>query len=473
MSSHRINSGLQQAFAKLSGDFNPMHVDPIAARRLISGRPVVHGIHSILWALDSWLEIRQEKVSLVSLEAEFRKPVDLGNEICCAILSEEGGKLELELSSTAIAATLYCQWVAGESTTTVIPISGMPERRESIEHTGEKLHNLSGALELLLDTDAAEKLFPSLIAWLPHIQIAEILATSRLVGMECPGLHSVFSELKLSFSELEDDTPVLKFHVKRFDERFGLTTVEVRGPGVTGAIKAFLRPIPQDQISYGVALESIEQDEFSGQRALIIGGSRGLGEVSAKLLAAGGAEVLLTYHQGADDAHRVTEEIRLGNGSAEALPFDITDGGKSFDLILSQSILPTHLYYYATPHIFSGDRGVFSVTLFEEFCTYYVKGFIDLTRPMIESGLRSIFYPSSIALEQLPPDMVEYTAAKAAGEVICAFLETLEEGVFVYRPRLPRLATDQTLSLLPVHNNAPAPEILNHLRSFRNFDGAR
>jgi NAD(P)-dependent dehydrogenase (short-subunit alcohol dehydrogenase family) len=39
-------------------------------------------------------------------------------------------------------------------------------------------------------------------------------------------------------------------------------------------------------------------DEFAGATALIIGGSRGLGELTAKLLAKGGARILITYATG-------------------------------------------------------------------------------------------------------------------------------------------------------------------------------
>src|SRR5271168_4339018 len=42
----------QQWFAALSGDSNPLHMDQIEARRTQVGLPVVHGMHTLLWALD-------------------------------------------------------------------------------------------------------------------------------------------------------------------------------------------------------------------------------------------------------------------------------------------------------------------------------------------------------------------------------------------------------------------------------------
>ena len=44
----------QHEFAKFSADSNPIHIDPIFARRSISGECIVHGIHGLMWALNEF-----------------------------------------------------------------------------------------------------------------------------------------------------------------------------------------------------------------------------------------------------------------------------------------------------------------------------------------------------------------------------------------------------------------------------------
>jgi Asp/Glu/hydantoin racemase len=60
----------QQAFAEVSGDFDPMHMDPIAARRTSAGDCVVHGVQSMLWALEE-LADSLELERLRSVDADF------------------------------------------------------------------------------------------------------------------------------------------------------------------------------------------------------------------------------------------------------------------------------------------------------------------------------------------------------------------------------------------------------------------
>ena len=48
----RFTAADQRSFARLSGDFNPVHLDPVVSRRVGPGEPIVHGMHLLLRALE-------------------------------------------------------------------------------------------------------------------------------------------------------------------------------------------------------------------------------------------------------------------------------------------------------------------------------------------------------------------------------------------------------------------------------------
>jgi NAD(P)-dependent dehydrogenase (short-subunit alcohol dehydrogenase family) len=63
---------------------------------------------------------------------------------------------------------------------------------------------------------------------------------------------------------------------------------------------------------------------LSGKTALVTGASRGIGRASALALAKAGAQVLVHYARGAEDAEAVVAEIRSAGGRAEAIAADLT-----------------------------------------------------------------------------------------------------------------------------------------------------
>jgi hypothetical protein len=132
---------------------------------------------------------------------------------------------------------------------------------------------------------------------------------------------------------------------------------------------------------------------------------------------------------------------------------------------------PLYLYYFATPYIFGAVKGKFSAQRFAAFSEYYVAGFLRTVQTLAASsaGLQKVFYPSSTAIDELPLDMGEYAAAKMAGETLCGFLQKANPGIAIHKPRLPRVATDQTVSLLPVSNQDPLAVLLAHLRYLRQL----
>jgi len=278
-----------------------------------------------------------------------------------------------------------------------------------------------------------------------------------VVGMAVPGLHSVFSSLVYAPGSGSE----LRLQVRRWDPRFRLFIVDFRG-ALEGELRAFLRPPPQAQPGMRELAAHVQPREFAGTRSLVVGGSRGLGEVVAKLLAAGDGEVTVTYASGRDDGLRVAADIgAAGTGKAHVLALDL--GGPHFEPpVLSAP--PDSVYYFATPRIFRKKSGTFDAELFAEFTRFYLQRLSELCLwlEFIASTDRKItmYVPSSVFVDERPVGMTEYAMAKAAAEVLAEDLNRSLRRVRVLHSRLPRLATDQTASVWGASQTANNVEAL-------------
>ena len=101
-----------------------------------------------------------------------------------------------------------------------------PEPEKCRERSIEEVAAASGKVALYFDDDLAGGLFPNLIRVLPPMQLAALLATTRLVGMECPGHHSIYSSLDLAFFSDNAGVPNLNYHVTDCNTAIG--------PGLNG-----------------------------------------------------------------------------------------------------------------------------------------------------------------------------------------------------------------------------------------------
>jgi hypothetical protein len=472
MTQRVFTSNDQLAFAKLSGDYNPLHLDPVLARRLLFGRQVVHGLHALLWSLDDHLKSGTQPLELRTVKANFKAGIGVGQTVHCMVTLQDEYRVAIQLETDSTPAA----WIE----ITLCPLRSLrtgtlpkmsPQPQECRDRSLEEVAAASGNIALYFNGDLAGGLFPNLMRVLPAMELAAVLATTRLVGMECPGHHSIYSSLDLAFFSDSAGVPNLNYHVTDCNKRLALVSMAVEAPGVKGKVKAFLRPKPQKQAAFTDVCRQVESEEFSGQRALIVGGSRGLGEVTAKLLAAGGAPVILTYYRGEQDAQRIVEEIVSNGANADCLPLNVLEPSQGLPGRIAHRSKPLYLYYFATPYIFGAAKGKFSPRRFATFSKYYVTGFLRTLQAVTDptTGLQKVFYPSSAAIEELPLDMGEYAAAKMAGEILCDFLQKAHPGLAIHKPRLPRVATDQTVSLLPVSNQEPVSVLLSNLRYLRHM----
>ena len=203
--------------------------------------------------------------------------------------------------------------------------------------------------------------------------------------------------------------------------------------------------------------------EFINQKAIIIGGSRGLGEVVAKLLSAGGGGVRIGFNQGKQDAVNICNEIKAAGEDAECFQFNVLEQPQPEKDILG-TFIPTHLYYFATPLIPQTQNQSFNQEAYEELCNFYIKGFQN-TVSQFEGLVTKFFYPSTSVINENPEMFLEYVAAKKKAEEILGVMEN-NNNIFIFKPRLPKMATDQTVSLTSSDSKAAAPILLKELKKF-------
>ena len=190
----------QQDFARLSGDHNPLHMDPLVARRLIFGKQIVHGMHALLWGLDQYFESCTQPLQLVKVKGSFQSGIGVGETVNCHFESGDETHLEIRLEvNRTVVVWVQVSWAPGDQHRSFSLPADIPDNPVIRERPVEELIAATGSLPLYLDGKLSRNLFPNLTRILPERQLSELLATTRLVGMECPGLHSIFSGFEIAY----------------------------------------------------------------------------------------------------------------------------------------------------------------------------------------------------------------------------------------------------------------------------------
>jgi len=440
----------QAQFAALSGDRNPMHVDPLSARRLLTGLPVVHGIHVLLTALEYWQRDAHDAATL--LECTFNHAINVGDEVVFQQKSDDGQVvIEAQVAGLACARVRLSAIAMSGALAAPIAITTLEDPlRDRLDIPVDLPADQQVARRYVLGIAPTEDLpahFPHACRHLGVERVSGLLALSYFVGMVCPGLHSILSTVNLRLGDPPVDAAAIALVVDSYDERFRRFQISISG-ALTGNLTAFLRPPPQRQPAMDEICRAVAADEFKGTRSLVIGASRGLGELVAKVLAAGGGDVAISYARGRADVERVAAEISAsGRVLSEIVQIDVTTD--TFDRIDLEHL--DAVYFFATPRIYRKKAGVFVDALFQEFVDIYVKGLYALCERIeslpLDRKVR-VYVPSSIFVVERPDGLAEYAMAKAAAEVLIADINRAYKRVRILATRLPRLSTDQTSSLL-------------------------
>ena len=449
----------QETFASLSGDRNPMHMDEDAAKRTQAGSRVVHGVHASLWMLEQLAKDGLDLSVVSSLKVKFANFIMLNQPVSLHVLKKDASGLKAEAQledGPSIAMTLklgekkpHNPAAANSIPATPVELDGGP-----LEPAFEELLGNAGWLAPPpAAADTARAHFPTVSAALGAEAVTSLALLSTVVGMVVPGLHSIFSDFSVEFGGEGNPEKLghLGFKTMQADPRFRMANVSIEGTGFSGELAAYMRFPPFSIPRVGEIATRVAKDRFQGRTALIIGGSRGIGAVTAKLIAAGGAKVIASYASNRKEAEKLKAEIDAfrGEPACEIFHYDVTAPGE-----IPSADIVTHAYYSATPKIFHRGSTVFSKARHEKFLDFYVDGFYALVQKLLSARAPkqklNLLYPSSIAVAEHPKGMTEYAMAKAAGEILCADLARAYPDLKIAAPRLPRILTDQTATVPPV-----------------------
>lgn len=446
-----FDTSSQQRFADSSGDWNPIHMDPVAARRTQSGAQLVHGMHGALCCLNAFAKTSSALPAISKLSIKFEAPIYVGDHAVFVLVSESECQIRLAVEVRGIVLTSIS--ITSHGSTYEEPIAMASEALAT--YPCEAALNLSfidiegfvGQKQKIAICRGAAALFPDATQWIGGQRVAALVALSPLVGMRCPGLHSIFLGLTVTFAP-ESHSECIDYSVASVDDRFHLVHLAIKGGGLEGEVQALVRTPPVTQLSINDIARRVEPMSFIGQHALIVGGSRGLGECVAKAIAAGGSDVTISYSSGVAEAKAIEAEILTFGGRADVISYDVLK--PSLPQLERLRSVPTHVYYFATNRI-SGRPGIlFDPARLDLFMKFYVNGLFNLCSGLFSLTQRfKVFFPSTVYVEKHPKHMTEYAMAKAAGEVLCADLNVIFPGVTGLSHRFPRLKTDQTSSAMP------------------------
>ncbi len=437
----------QSEFALLSGDFNPLHLDAGFARRTQMGEVVVHGVHYLLWALETVL--RSTPLEVRNIKGRFSQPLFLHEmaQVRVTARTETAVNVEVTVAGMVLATVKLSSQpgkIAG-SAANALPLA--PQSMASpVDLAFEQLAGRHGALAAAAGDGEIRRLFPALSEAIGPAAVGALMAASQIVGMACPGMHSLFAGIDVTRDAASDAERALRYAVSKTDPRFRSLQIDVSGAGLTGRLEAFARQPPPEQPEMKFVKARVANDAFAGQRALIIGGSRGLGEVVAKIIAAGGGHPVITYRAGRLEAERIADDIRHNGRGCDITQYDALQvASGQLDRIGSVD----SCYYFATAKIFQRKSAPYEPEKLRVFLSYFVDGFCDLCTALAQhrAGRVVIFYPSTTAVEAAVAGLAEYAMAKAAGETLVNYLNTFLPNVHIVSRRLPRIMTDQTATV--------------------------
>jgi NAD(P)-dependent dehydrogenase (short-subunit alcohol dehydrogenase family) len=169
---------------------------------------------------------------------------------------------------------------------------------------------------------------------------------------------------------------------------------------------------------------------LTGKTALVTGASRGMGRASALALAAAGAQVLVHYGRGANEAGGIVAEIRKAGGRADAIATDLAAADGASKLARqARSIVGDRLDILVANAGVSKTATIEETTVedFDKLFAVNVRAPIFLVQqhlPIMSKG-SSVVFLSSLAAHAVVGTAPAYAATKGAVDTLVKHFASL------------------------------------------------
>ncbi len=162
---------------------------------------------------------------------------------------------------------------------------------------------------------------------------------------------------------------------------------------------------------------------LSGKTALVTGASRGIGRASALALAKAGAQVLVHYGRGADEAAAVVKDIRSSGGRADAIGADLSAPDGPHKLAKEVRAIVGERLDILVANAGAAKAATIEDYTVEEFDTLFAVNvrapffLVQQLLPILGSGA-SIVLVSSLAAHAVVGTLSAYAATKGAVDTL-------------------------------------------------------
>lgn len=224
-------------FLDSSKDYNPIHADTDYIKNTLLEDINIHGTHILLKTLDVLLKnnILINHINMKFINSIYR------NELICLSLNLQNQTIIIE-SDKKICVKINYQPANELMLPDMKIVYDKPKYKQSRLLSFDDVSVINNQkFNIIENSSDLVNLYPKLIKAYNKLFLSELCSISYLVGMECPGLHSIEGALSISMKREYHNNITPKFSVSFTDKRFNYIVIKVESFSFVANVEVIYR----------------------------------------------------------------------------------------------------------------------------------------------------------------------------------------------------------------------------------------